>query len=451
MLYCGQEIKTFSYTIAQHNYYFNTMQHRLLHLYTYFYCSIFLLLFFPLLQSFAIGPNDCKSGYTWESRSGVGCVQTDCKNIPNAHYGYVRDCVCGSSGSIHENPDDPNKACRYPSNHTTCPSCVYACVHADDECPVVSGLKNTTKPDESQPETAQPNPTQKPPVKTNTAQVPQIRPTLSTQAVTKRTCTTYCEKLKMGGQYDEVLEASGTYPKCKCTVDIKDEHNRIKQTITQNEDKRSTYTYDPLTGNLITKNTISLSAERERIRQQLGFKYSEEEIDALLDDTAIDKWFNFMMQDIDTRTNMLDPQFWWQHVVALLDHGYDNSTDFVDTYNFGRCGDSMQWLEQNLSKDIKLNGKNDRSSEAMLSITGEKYGNMLNHTALIIRPVGVSNIAWADMVSELTTKTRGGGLTKSDIKNIDPQLLDAVVLDPYFKKKTTVQEFIKGWSVIKIS
>ena len=430
------------------------MQHRLLHIHkhTYFYFSIFVLFFLPLFHSSAIGPGDCKSGYTWESRSGVGCVQTDCKNIPNAHYGYVRDCVCGSSGSIHENPDDPNKACRYPSSHTACPSCVYVCIHADDKCPTAPGIKDTSKPDKSPPETTKPNPSQKPPVKTTTAQAPQIRPTLSTQATTKRTCTTYCATLKMGGQYDEVLEAGGTYPKCKCTVDIKDEHNRIKQTITQNGDKRSTYTYDPLTGDLVTKNTTSLAAEKERVRQKLGFKYSEEEIDALLDETAIDKWFEFMMQDIDTRTSMLDPQFWWQHVVGIFDHGTEESSaTFVDTYRFGRCGDSMQWLEQNLIKDIKLTGKRDSRNEAVLSITGEKYGNMLNHTALFIRPVGISNIAWADMVSELTTKTRAGGLTKSDINNIDPQLLDAVVLDPYFKKKTTVREFIKGWPVIRVS
>ncbi|MEA3323024.1 MAG: hypothetical protein U9Q12_02275 [Patescibacteria group bacterium] len=429
------------------------MQNRLLHTtkHTYLYCSIFLLLFFPFFSISAIGPDDCKSGHTWKPRSGVGCVQTNCNDVPHAHWGYTQNCVCGSSGSIHENPDDPNKECYYPSSHTACPGCVYACVHADDKCPTAPGLKDTIESDTSPPKTTQPKPPQKPPIKTNTAQVPQIRPTLSTQATTKRTCTTYCAKLKMGGQYDEVLEASGTYPKCKCTVDIKDNHNRITHTITQNGDKRSTYTYDPLTGNLITKNTISLAAERERIRQRLGFKYSEEEIDALLDETAIDKWFEFMMQDIDTRSSITDPQFWWQHVVALLDHGYDNSADFVDTYQFGRCGDSMQWLERNLAKDIKLNGKNNNLNEAMLSITGEKYGNMLNHTALIIRPTGISNIAWADMVSELTTKTRAGGLTKSDIKNIDPQLLNATVLDPYFKKKITVQEFIKGWSVIKIS
>ncbi len=429
------------------------MQNRLTytHKHAYLYFSIFLLLFFPFLFASAASPDDCKPGYTWEAQSGIGCVQTNCKDISHAHYGYVRDCICGSSGSIRENPNDPNKECRYPSNHTACPSCIYACVHANDECSVAPGLKNTPKSDKLPTETTPPKPPQNPPVKTNTASSPTVRPTLSTQSVIKRTCAQYCATLTEGGQYDEVLETSGTYPKCKCTVDIKDKHNRLKQTITQNGDKRSTYTYNPLTGDLITKKTISLTAERERIRQQLGFKYSEEEIDALLDEAAIDKWFEFMMQDIDTRTSVRDPQFWWQHVVALLDHGYGNSADFVDTYNFGRCGDSMQWLEQNLARDIQLTGKNNNLNEAILSITGEKYKNMLNHTALIIRPTGISNIAWADMVSELTTKTRAGGLTKSDIKNIDPQLLDATVLDPYFKKKTTVKEFIKGWSVIKIS
>lgn len=158
-----------------------------------------------------------------------------------------------------------------------------------------------------------------------------------------------------------------------------------------------------------------------------------------------------MMQDIDTRTSIVDPQFWWQHMVAIWDHGYGNSADFVDTYNFGRCGDSMQWLEKNLAGDLKLTGKHDKKSEAILSITGEKYGNVLNHTALMIRPQGVSNIEWADMVTQLMDKTRAGGLKAKDLKYIDPRLMKAKVIDPYFKKTLTVEEFIKGWTVLKIS
>jgi hypothetical protein len=100
---------------------------------------------------------------------------------------------------------------------------------------------------------------------------------------------------------------------------------------------------------------------------------------------------------------------------------------------------------------VKLTGKKDKHSEAMLSITGEKYGNMINHVGLMVRPKGISNVAWADMVSELMSKTQKGGLSANDLKNVDPRLLDAKVLDPYFKKTLTVREFIKGWSVIKIS
>jgi len=79
----------------------------------------------------------CDPGYHFERMSGVGCVQTDCKEgkIPNAHPSYTGQCVCGSSGSINENPDDPNKECMYPLDCGPCPGCVYACVGIDEECP----------------------------------------------------------------------------------------------------------------------------------------------------------------------------------------------------------------------------------------------------------------------------------------------------------------------------
>jgi hypothetical protein len=64
---------------------------------------------------------------------------------------------------------------------------------------------------------------------------------------------------------------------------------------------------------------------------------------------------------------------------------------------------------------------------------------------------GISNIEWADMVKELTDKSGKKGISGNDLKNLDPRLLSAKVFDPYFKKRTTVKEFIKGWSVIKIS
>lgn len=402
------------------------------------------------------GPDDCKSGYEWKPRSGVGCVQINCNDIPDAHWGYTQNCVCGSSGSIHEKASDPNKECVYPQDHKACPGCVYACVHGDEECPgVESGGQSDTavKPGVENsavvPGTASQN-AHKP--DTQLSGDASVRPLLSAASATSgRTCQQECAKLTKGGEYDEVLEASGTYPQCKCTVDIRDKNNQTIQTISQNGDKRTTYDFDPTHGGLIKKSTISIMEERERIRQRLGFKYSEEEIDALLDDEKIDKWFAHMMRNIDTRTSMVDPQFWWQHMVAIWDHGYGNSADFVDTYNFGRCGDSMQWLERNLAGDLKLTGKHDKKSEAILSITGEKYGNVLNHTALMIRPQGVSNIEWADMVTQLMDKTRAGGLKAKDLKYIDPRLMKAKVVDPYFKKTTTVEEFIKGWTVLKIS
>lgn len=414
--------------------------------------------FFIFLFTFNIaqgsGPDDCKAGYEWQARSGVGCVQVDCNDIPDAHWGYTRDCVCGSSGSIHEKGSDPNKACRRSHDFVACPSCVYACVHADDVCPddVLVLQEEKSEHAEVTDVTKQPvvqNATQQSPQSTGVA---SVRPSLTTAVVAQgRTCQQECAKLMMGGMFDEVLEVSGTYPQCKCTVDIRDKNNQTIKTIVQNGDKRSTYEFDPTHGGLVKKTTISLMEERERIRQRLGFKYSEDEIDALLDDEKINKWFSHMMQDIDTRTSIIDPQFWWQHMVAIWDHGYGNSADFVDTYNFGRCGDSMQWLENNLAGDLSLTGKHDKKSEAMLSITGEKYGNMVNHTALMIRPSGVTNIEWADMVTQLMDKTRSGGLNAKDLKYIDPRLMKAKVIDPYFKKTLTVEEFIKGWAVLKIS
>ncbi len=417
---------------------------------------------------------DCKNGYKFNPRSGVGCQQINCNDIPDAHYSYTGACICGSSGSINEKPTDPNKECAYPLDHQSCPGCVYACVGLNDPCPDDIPELNNPPPTEievlpasqgNQPNSnanttptavgTPPSPTQNTPnsqtTSTNIATAGIIPSPAQASANTGMTCQKFCARLTRGNQYDEVLKAEGRYPACNCIIDNKDKHNRLTETITINGDKRTTYIYDPETGALIKKDTISIAAEKERIRLSLGYKYDEEQIDAMLDDAVIEKWFQARMQNIVTKTSITHAQFWWQHIVALWDHGYGNSADFVDTYNFGRCGDSMLWLERNLTADLKLTGKKDKTSEAMLSITGEKYGNMLNHTALIIRPQGYSNIAWADTVQELLSKTQQGGLTKADLNGIDPKLLDAKVLDPYFKKTMTVREFIKGWSVIKIS
>ena len=74
----------------------------------------------------ARGPEECGQGYEWQPLSGVGCVQSDCNDIPDAHWSYTSQCVCGSSGSDYENLSDPNKECSRPADYKACPSCVYA-------------------------------------------------------------------------------------------------------------------------------------------------------------------------------------------------------------------------------------------------------------------------------------------------------------------------------------
>jgi hypothetical protein len=76
----------------------------------------------------------CPSGYIWNTQVGK-CIQENCYDIPNAHYSYTLDCVCGSSGSIYEDPSDPNRECSLPFDDPSCPGCVYACVYLDEECP----------------------------------------------------------------------------------------------------------------------------------------------------------------------------------------------------------------------------------------------------------------------------------------------------------------------------
>lgn len=65
----------------------------------------------------------------------MACVQTHCSQVQHAHEGYAGDCVCGSSGSIRENPNDPNTECYRPADYASCPRCVYACVHRGQTCP----------------------------------------------------------------------------------------------------------------------------------------------------------------------------------------------------------------------------------------------------------------------------------------------------------------------------
>lgn len=78
----------------------------------------------------------CPSGYVYRPHWGVDCVQLNCPKVSNAHWGSTGRCICGSSGSIAENPEDPNKVCLFPRNYKSCPGCVYACVHLDEDCPL---------------------------------------------------------------------------------------------------------------------------------------------------------------------------------------------------------------------------------------------------------------------------------------------------------------------------
>jgi hypothetical protein len=387
----------------------------------------------------------------------VGCKQTDCASYSNAHYSYEGYCVCGSSGSINENPADPNKECGRPSTDPACPGCLYACVHLDEECPAAPGA-------ESEVEDA-------PAVTVTTTMSAAVTPGVVTQDlapgdigsgplnlaalsadVAPPTCEEFCGRLFGGKKGTTVLEATGTYPACRCQADVKDDLGRLRQTIILDGDNRTTSTFDPVSGELRSRETVSLEKERAAIRERLGFKYDEETIDRLLAPERITTWFSSRVEDIETRTSWLNPYFWWQHGVALLDHGFGNDADFVETYHYGRCGDSMLWLEQELSAELAFTDEEGKKTEAMLSITGEKLWNTFNHTALIIRPQGIGNEEWAEAVGRLTDQSRGeDGLSEGRIKDIDPRLLEATVLDPYFRKTTTVKDFIKGWSVIRVS
>ena len=73
----------------------------------------------------------CKSGYEWQRMSGVGCVQKDCKAV-GGHYSYTKACICGF---VNPKPGDKTKSCIRPSNYIACPSCLYACVAPDSDCP----------------------------------------------------------------------------------------------------------------------------------------------------------------------------------------------------------------------------------------------------------------------------------------------------------------------------
>jgi len=294
---------------------------------------------------------------------------------------------------------------------------------------------------------------------TNVSQAGTNIPLSTSGNISGRNCIDECNKYLRGKKNAVVLEAKGTYPKCECQIDVKDDHNRLTNTIYVSGDDETTYVFDPDSGRLIKKTRFNRREELERIRIRLGYRYTQEEIDKMLDPDKIEQWFQNQIKNIETETSMLHPQFWWQHVVAIFDHGFNgNSAEFVDTYQFGRCGDSMQWLERNMLGHMNIGNDPDKPGqkhESILSITGEKYSNLLNHTSVMVRPPGVSNLEWDQIVKELKKLSGGAksnpGIEPNKLQNIDPRLLDAKVLDPYKKEVTTVREFIKGWSYIRIS
>ena len=100
---------------------------------------IFWLMVFPQHGYAAFG--DCPPGYFFDRNSGVGCKQTYCNDITNAHWSYEGRCVCGSSGSVNEDPKGPNKECFLPHDDTTCPDCIVACVHHNEKCPSEFGIQ----------------------------------------------------------------------------------------------------------------------------------------------------------------------------------------------------------------------------------------------------------------------------------------------------------------------
>ena len=110
-----------------------------------FIATLFFII--PRIGLAALG--DCPPGYEWQRMSGVGCVQINCNDIANAHYSYTGACICGSSGSIAENPKDPNKECYYPRDHKSCPGCIYACVHLDEDCPEITQAEPKPKQEPS--------------------------------------------------------------------------------------------------------------------------------------------------------------------------------------------------------------------------------------------------------------------------------------------------------------
>ncbi|KKW14927.1 MAG: hypothetical protein UY52_C0021G0036, partial [Parcubacteria group bacterium GW2011_GWC2_49_9] len=320
--------------------------------------SLAIALALVYIPSTSADRDDCGTGYEFRPSSGVGCVQINCGTIKDAHYSYTERCICGSAGSEFENPADPNKSCNYPADYASCPGCLFACVHADEDCPDAPGLatnKNTNSTTNSS-SNANTNKnvntaanTNQPTNKNINSSNANATPPITTQGSISPTCADECHKYLRGKKNAEVLSAEGEYPDCSCQIDIRDNGGNVTQTVSVDGSIETTYTFDPSSGVLISKTIFNRKDEIEKIRKRLGYRYTEKEIDELLAPDKVDQWFQGQIKNIKTETGLLHPQFWWQHVVAMLDHGSNgNSADFVDVHEFGRCGDSMMWLERNL-------------------------------------------------------------------------------------------------------
>lgn len=496
--------------------------------------SLFLLLLLSITTA-----NECKNGYSY-SEYFHRCVQTSCEDgVRYSHYSSTGGCVCGSSGSMFEDENDPNKECYYPSDYESCPGCIYACLHKDEECPekfakkepepldidgVLTGdikilsekeIEEKKKKEEEQEwEDKTTNwlgelmdklfPTKEEDKDNKDKELLEQLNAAWTKTATEEErnpyeitgqgieggknisdeelkdifrwpslkddnkqeedeekkdiqennedakCKASCTKFYGHLEGAEILSSGMQNGKCECIVDIKDEKDRVMQSIKAVDEVVTTYTFDKR-GKLLDKKVVDKVAEKEAVRKAQQNKYSEQEIDKLLKDEEIVDWFEEKMKGISTETKVWHPKFWWQHAKSLKDLGMEDNASFVYENGHGRCGESMNWLEQELQKKINL--EDGKKEEAMISITGEKYGGMLNHVGLIIRPEGLSNEEWNDFVLELRAGATGDkkktkGISVRDMKTMDERILKARVLDPYFKKTSTVEEFMEGWSYV---
>jgi hypothetical protein len=101
------------------------------------YLGIVIILFLAALATSRAGAQEpaCPPGFDWQRMSGVGCVQSDCFDIPNAKLSYTSACIC----------QDGYKDCSEPVDYEgfdrslcgpNCPSStLVACVPLDAPCP----------------------------------------------------------------------------------------------------------------------------------------------------------------------------------------------------------------------------------------------------------------------------------------------------------------------------